>query len=269
MRVAEDVFPEVREYFDCALYTEAELEFIEKHLGESAYIALQGATDEDPAVIVAQHEDAAVLSRPNDKGMSAVKNFQATVGNALQRFHDLEQEFQAGGRAWCGFEEVRTHIAKWHERQRRARAHKERDPDRKGFAPELFRFRAGRKLWAAPGSDCGRVRFALPLVEIAHRQYTDFASDLRAEIPGNGNGGGNGSKPVESLASEGTVPTELVEHERHLQCPIDGCAHNEEFDPESTSSYNAARARMSRHMNKPMNKELEDVHKEARSLIFG
>jgi hypothetical protein len=75
-----------------------------------------------------------------------------------------------------------------------------------------------------------------------------------------------------TMAEENTDPLLYVDPDAHrIECkvPVDGgiCGHTEAYKPGSRSSYNAARARISKHLRKATANA--DAHRELHTNEFG
>lgn len=268
MRAADDAFPEVKDYFDPPLYNEEELRFIRDHLGETSYIALEMAEDDD-AVTAALRADAVTASSPvkvkrgvrNDRP-TALKSMRETCGNALQRFHQLSEMARIQGTEWNvtdvksgkvypGFEGIKKHIDRWLKRQAAYFDRKQRDPQKKGFHPEMWTIRDGGPKWSGRGTDNERVRYPLALVDIGKRSYDDFtkeAYDDDAPEP----------EVVEDRSRINPLDLRLG---NSFACPVEGCSYTSEFNPESQMDENRSLAGLKIHMSRPKGRfELEQHH---------
>lgn len=274
MRIADDAFPEVGDYFDPPLYTNEELEFIKNNLGKVAYLAMQDADESDPALKIALAEDAAASTRLVRRGRgaradrpSAVRNFQAVCGNALQRFHQLAESNEHNGTEWTvtnvktrksapGYEGISAHIDRWLRRQGFFQERKEADPQGKGFHPEQWTIGAeGTPKWSGRGTDSQRVRYPLVLVPVGQRTYDDFTKLAY----------GDEEAPAEVQAMDGFL--DLIEGDDFYECPIEGCGKRSEFDPDSDMAKNKARHGMRIHMGRPAGKKLIEEHQLAKERI--
>jgi hypothetical protein len=275
MRLPEDAFPEVEDYFDPPLYTNEELVFIKANLGKVAYLAMQDADETDAALKIAKDEDAAASVRLVRKGRgsrpdrpSAVRNFQAVCGNALQRFHQLAESNTHAGTEWVvtnlktkkaapGYEGIGSHIDRWLRRQGLFLERKEADPNHFGFHPELWTINAeGTPTWSGRGTDSQRVRYPLVLVPLGMRTYDDFTKLAYGE---------ENEPPPGIQAMDGFL--DLIEGDDYYECPIDGCGKRSEFDPDSNMAKNKARNGMRVHMGRPAGKRMLEEHQMAKERI--
>ncbi len=270
-RAADTAFPEVRDYFDPPLYTNEELVFIKANLGKVSYLALADADETDPAVRIALQEDAAASVRQVRRGRgaradrpSAVNNFRTVCGNALQRFHELDEYNKHKGTEWlvtnpktsdtsAGYAGIGAHIDRWLRRQELFLERKQADPGKKGFHPEQWTLsRDGEPKWSGRGTDSERVRYPLVLVPMAARSYADFTKEAYGETP-------------VVHADDGFL--ELVEGDNYFECPLEGCNKRTDFDPESEIAKNSARHGMRIHMGRPAGKLLLEEHQLAKERI--
>ncbi len=215
--------------FDPVSYSFVENRFLLEHLGKPPIVAMQALT---PPI--------------NPRAVKPI----------IDRVYELEELRKHSGQEWVGVEKVkdaiRTYLAqveKWEKDRRRGAPR----------FPSLYTFDArGRAHRYGPGSDSGRIRtyfdskgnripFAIDLV----------ATDAEAEyVP-------------EWIAAP--APTEkklelIVDPDkRRIECSV--CGHTESFNPESRASFNAARARISKHLRKSTDNI--DLHRELHTAEFG
>jgi hypothetical protein len=186
----------------------------------------------------------------------------------IERFYELEELKKARGYEWVGVDAIKAAINKYLE----VRAQWKRDEAHGAPKnPSLYAFDTrGNAHEGAPGSDSGRVRtyfddngnripFAIHIVE--------------AGVTGAWKPSWIAKKSAEQVKAEvGTAPQakfEILEPEGKncIECGVPGCGHTETFKPESRSSRNSARARMSRHLR---NSKIESqAHLELHTLEFG
>jgi len=218
------------EVFDPVFYSINENKFLYEVLGEPPVVALR--------------------KMPSNVNVRAIEPI-------LRRVYELEQLKEHEGIKWAGIEAVKAKIAtylqeneKWkqdHKRFRKAPRY-----------PSMFSFDTkGRPHRGGVGSDSDRVRtyfdaqgnrvpFEIPLSGIEYEEWT---------APGQASGGTE-SSPKSALRVDG--------ENNRIECTI--CGHTESFKTESRSSYNAARARMSKHLRKATVKV--DEHRELHTEEF-
>jgi hypothetical protein len=117
----------------------------------------------------------------------------------------------------------------------------------------------GRPHRYGPGSDAGRVKtyftakgerlpFALELIPTGVADWTPLWA-AGADDPGQDAGIFNNAE------------------KNRIECMIAGCGHTESYKTDSRSSYNAARARISKHLRTATNSV--DAHREVHTNEFG
>lgn len=217
--------------FDPALLSFADCDFLLAHAGEAPVVAIRELTS-------AQN--------------------RATVRQWIERFYELDELKKARGLDWAGVEAVKTAIKTY------LRVREEWKKDESYGAPRnpsMFAYDArGNAHEGATGSDSGRVRtyfdetgkripFAINLIESgATGQWKPKWATKAAEQ----------NKDFKILEPEG---------KNCLECGVPACGHTETFKPESRSSKNAARARMSKHC-RTTKSEIQS-HLELHTLEFG
>lgn len=219
-------------YYDPPLYSIAENEFLVEHLGEPPIVAER--------------------SRP--QGVSS-----AAVRPVLESVYELEQLREHRGESWAGVDACKEASRMYLLQAKRWASDKRRGRLR---FPSMYAFdERGRAFISGPGSDNERVRTYFD--ENGNR--LQFAVEL---IPSN--------RPNWEVAWKGkttqidrsndklTVNRELS----RIECGV--CGHTEKFKDESRSSFNSARARMSRHLRKENGEPfLVTRHRELHMAEFG
>lgn len=218
-----------------ARLSEEEHEFLLAHVGEPPIVAFKG-------------------SNLNPGQIAAVKPI-------IESVHELITLEQHDGAKWCGVEAVKEGIRVYLRETRKCleQAQRLRNKAQRVMAqsPSMYTIDGkGKFHWAGPGSDSDFPRtyftkdgkrkvFKIEL-------FPSFAEDY---VP----------YWVEGAVKE--VPKELIEdpEKNRIECAI--CAHTESYRSESASSYNAAKARMSKHLKKP--KSEPEMHQEYHTNVFG
>lgn len=245
------------EFFDPVDYSVEELKFLFEHLGEPSIVALQGIKAvplvDPPRGKDGKIRDKAPFNYPDGVNPNAVK----PVLDKVNELQDLEVH---RGERWCGLEAVKAAIQVFLDQN----AQWERDTKRGAPRwPSLYSFDSGgRPHLSGPGSDSGKVR-------------TYFGEDGKRQefrIPFVPQDLAEGNPDWAKRATPVDVPTKgsalRVDAENNrIECLVKGCGHTERFNTESRSSYNAARARMSRHLRSA--KQETFAHREAHTNEFG
>ena len=185
------------------------------------------------------------------KTLPPIVNIKA-VKPILDRVADLEQLQQHDGQAWIGIPALKEAIlvylredAKWAADAKRSK-HAPRFPSMYSFDSK------GRAHIGGPGSDSGYVHtYFLP-----DGSRKPFAVPFVADEAFTWSPPGHTELPEKGL----TVRADL----NRWEC---FCGHTESFKPDSRASYNAARARMSKHLRKTT--EEVEKHRELHTNEFG
>ena len=219
--------------FDPVLYSDEENDFLLSTIGLPPVVAL--------------------------KSVPAVVN-PAAVAPILNRVYELEELKKHEGLDWAGIEALKGAIkvyqretAKWvRDKQRSRRAPR---------FPSLYSYDSkGRPHRGGPGSDSGRVRtYFGPAGE-----RIPFEVQLQPDNLIDWTAPGFTEKPTEvGLRVDATT--------NRIEClvpvPTGVCGHTESYKAESRASYNAARARMSKHLRKAS--ESVEAHRELHTNEFG
>lgn len=182
-----------------------------------------------------------------------------TLRGVLDMVRELT-ELQAAGRlTWKGPDAIRGAIRKWLEQDSKWEADWQRFGGKIPRYPSLYSFDSkGRPHRAGPGSDNGRVRtyfgpageripFAVNLLEIDESVWKGPTDDDNTVVikPG-----------VDRLVVDGNL--------HRIEC---FCGHTEQYREGSRASYNAARARMSKHLRKATDET--ERHRELHTAEFG
>lgn len=190
----------------------------------------------------------------------ALRNIQPGINPAqIKPLLERVQELEELGDPWIGIEALKgaiqtylTQNAKWESDHRRNK--------RAPRFPSLYSFDSkGRAHLGGPGSDSGQVRTYFD----DNGNRVPFAVDLVTDEtpawlpPGFGQTGDNGTEKVEAGL---TVNSEM----NRIEC---FCGHTEQYKADSRASYNAARARISKHLRKATIEV--DKHREIHTNEFG
>lgn len=215
--------------FDPVKYSLEENQFLYEHVGQPPVVALQ-----------------AIPEKVNSRAVKPV----------LERVYELIELEKHSGREWGGLDKVKQAIKAYLTEAARWKGVKERFPKAPRF-PSMYSFDARKRAhWSGPGSDSGkvstyfdsegkRVKFEINLVEDEQEQWQPewISNPKEAETP------------------------QLVVDETNNRIECSVCGHTESFNPESRASFNAARARISKHLRKATNQV--DAHRELHTLEFG
>lgn len=219
---------------DPVMLSTADNEFLLSHLGEPTIVALRNASKD-------------VLP--------------AAVKPILDRVNELQELEKHEGLKWVGIEAVKEGIKVWFRENKKWKFDHARNPKAPRW-PSLYSYDTkGRPHWSGPGSDSGRVRtYFGPAGE-----RIKFAIDLISNDTPEWTAPGFTEAPAEK-----GLHIDATSH--RIECRVkqsDGtfCGHSETYKPDSRSSYNAARARMSKHLRKASN-NTED-HRELHTNEFG
>ena len=220
--------------FDPVVYSDKENEFLLENLGKPAIVALRSPL-------------------PSGVNLKAVKP-------VFDRVRELEELQTHEGVKWVGVDAIKKSIETWLKTNSKWGSDARRNK-RAPRWPSLHSFDAkGKAHRAGPGSDSDRIRtyfgpageripFALTLVE-------DYIPEWVA--PG-----------FTEQSMEADLFVDAESHRIECRVPVDGsiCGHTESYKAESRASYNAARARMSKHLRKAT-KEVE-THRTLYTNEFG
>jgi hypothetical protein len=241
------------DYFDPVDYSVEELQFIIANAGEPAVVAL-GRIEAKALPEPARGKDGRIRDKNPVYYPGANPN---AIGPLFRRINELQDLEAHSGEHWCGVEAVKaaaqkflTENAKWAKDTKRGAPR----------WPSLYSFDSkGRPHRDGPGSDSGKVRtyftedgqrkaFRIPFIPLDLAEgAAEWANRVKADDP----------DPKGGL---------LVDHEKNrIECLI--CNHTEQFKSESRSSFNAARARMSRHLRSA--KTETAAHREVHTNEFG
>lgn len=220
--------------FDPVLFSHAENQFLLDHLGEPSVVALRKITE---------------------KGVNP-----AAIKPILERVNELAQLESVDGDKWVGIEAIKQAIRVYQRESAKWAYDKKRFRGAPRF-PSLYSYDGkGRPHRGGPGSDSGRVRTYFGPAGERLPFEVQLTGDYQAEWAAPG-------------MTEGTVSAGLrVDADvNRIEClvPVGDsvCGHTESYKPDSRSSYNAARARMSKHLRKAVQEK--EAHMELHTNEFG
>lgn len=172
----------------------------------------------------------------------------------LTRVYELEQLKEHEGYTWIGVERLREAIKVWlRENAKWASDHKRNK--RAPRWPSLYSYDSkGRPHKGGIGSDSGRVRSYFDTSGNRLPFAVDLVSDDRPEW----------SAPGFTEAPDAKSLLTVDADKNRIECGI--CNHAESFKPASRASYNAARARMSKHLRRAT--EEREAHMELHTNEF-
>jgi hypothetical protein len=218
--------------FDPVKLSNAENQFLLEHLGKPTIVALRAL---QPPV--------------NPKAVKPI----------LDRVNELQELEKVDGAKWIGIERIKESITQWFKQnQKWAFDHKR--SRRAPRWPSMYSFDSkGQPHWSGPGSDSGQVRTyfgpageRIPFeVQLIPDNMTDWVAP--------------------SFTDQAEHPHLFVDpNANRIECKVpvgDGiCGHTEAYKPGSRSSYNAARARMSKHLRKAT--QSAEIHRELHTNEF-
>lgn len=220
------------EVFDPVQFSQSENEFLLEHLGQPTVVALR---------------DAKYPVNPR------------AVRPVLERVNELIDLEKHDGTKWVGVERLKESIREWFKQNAKWAFDHKRNKKAPRW-PSLYSYDSkGRPHWSGPGSDSGQVRTYFGKAG----ERIPFAVNL---IPDN---------YVEWVAPAFTEQSGVKElyvdpEANRIECRVvtnDGiCGHTESYKAGSRSSYNAARARMSKHLRKATDNA--EAHRELHTLEF-
>lgn len=239
------------DFFDPVKLSIEENQFIIKHAGEPWVTA---GKDIHPVPLVNPHrKDSFPFHYPDGVVPAAVKP-------VIDRIYELIELERHAKESWIGLDVVKsaaqmyiTQCHLWSENKRRRGA--VRFPSMHTFTSK------GRPQWSAPGSDSGivktyfdksgeRIPFAVKLIPEEASDWTPEWLQKVAET--------DHPAKVDGLKVDETLS--------RIECLT--CGHTESYKEDSRSSFNAARARMSKHLRKGDVPD-PDRHREVHALEFG
>ena len=238
--------------FNPVTYSLAECKFLITHLGEPPALAMRECPPLQP------------ISYPSPDGKRTLRSALAPSGiipdavqPALERIYELSELQRHTGEAWCGVEACKKALRTYVEQSEKWARDKQRGAPR---FPSMYGFDSKHRAHrGAPGSDSGivstyfdktgtRLPFAIYLFGDGDAAWTpEWAKSTPA--------GTDAPDPTTGLVNNAEA--------RRFEC---FCGHTEHYKEDSRASYNAARARLARHLLKATD-EVER-HRELHSLEF-
>lgn len=187
----------------------------------------------------------------------------AAVRPILDRVNELNASFQHDGEPWIGVDKIKSSIdawltvnAKWANDAKRSRK-APRWPSRYSYDVN------GRAHLGGPGSDSSLIKTYFGPAGERIPFEVDLFPDYRPEWTPPG----FTEKP---LSGPGGLHIDDTSHRIECRVPLPGgkvCGHAETYKADSRASYNAARARMSKHLRKATDSVEE--HREVHTNEFG
>lgn len=173
----------------------------------------------------------------------------------LDRVYELVETEKHSGTPWCGTDTVKEKIQAYLNRSARWAADRKRSRSAPRF-PSMHSFDSRKRAHrSGPGSDSGKVRTyfdekgeRVPFaVELVPQGDTEWSPEwVKADLPPKGAG------------------IQVNQDANRVEC---FCGHTESFNPESRGSFNAARARISKHLRQA--KVDVEQHREVHTNEFG
>lgn len=238
------------ELFDPVKYSLQENAFLLKHLGEPPVVALESIRSV-PMPYPAQKEKNPVLY-PDGVIPAAVRPI-------IERVYELQELEKHKGESWVGVEALKGKIRdylreseKWSSDKRRGRV---RFPSMASYDAK------GRPHMGAVGSDSGFVKTYFD----ANGNRIPFAIELQPSGLADWHPEWSQEGKVDETLVDKRLQIFVDADNRRMECKI--CGHTESYKPESRASYNAARARISKHLRTA---DLEvSLHRELHTNEFG
>lgn len=231
----------------------AENKFLLDHLGEAPVKALReikGVRNPN-----AHPKDKNPIIYPDGVVPAAVKPI-------LEGIYELEMLAREDGVKWIGIEKVKDAIRVWLRENAKWASDAQRYKNAPRF-PSLYTYDSkGRAHRQGPGSDSGEVKTyfgpageRIPFeIELLMDYVPEWIAPAETEAA--------------QVESQLKVNTDLSRIECHVPLSAGGvCGHTESYKASNRASYNAARARMSKHLRKT-NEEV-DAHRELHTNEFG
>ena len=210
----------------------------------------------DP-VVYSHEENKFLLDHLGEPTVVAMKQVQPPVNPLaikpiLERVNELEQLKKHEGQEWVGIPAIKQAIATYLEMDAKWEFDNKRSKKAPRF-PSLYSFDSrGRGHRGGPGSDAGQVRTYFG----PNGERIPFAIQLEV---------GPSDEWTAPTMTETPTKGLTVNAEAHrIEC---FCGHTESYKEGSRSSYNAARARISKHLRKATD-EIEQ-HREIHTAEFG
>lgn len=239
--------------FNPVNFSNEENEFFLQHLGKPSVVALK----EVRGVVNPK-------AHPKDKNPIIYPDgvVPASVKPVLDGVYELEELSKHENVQWVGIDAVKAAIKTWLAQSAKWREDFRRTRGRAPRYPSLYAFDAkGKGHLGGPGSDSGMVKTYFD----AQGNRVPFEIQLLKEYV---------AEWVAPTVKDDNLDPRLVVDAASctIQCriPLQSggvCGHTEKFKQESRSSYNAARARISKHLRKAT--EEVEAHRELHTEEFG
>jgi len=208
----------------------------------------------DP-VLYSIEENQFLIEHLGEPPLVALRSLPPTVNPravtpVLEEIYSLEQLREHRGEEWAGVDAVKASLKryveealKWQNDKRRGRV---RFPSMHIFDTK------GRPHRGGPGSDSGRVKSYFD----AQGERKEFALELSGEV-----------EDVWKAPTQADAPKSGIKLNDELNRWECFCGWTSSFNPDSRSSQNAARARMSKHLRTATDQV--EVHREIHTNEFG
>jgi ribosome-associated translation inhibitor RaiA len=239
--------------FNPVNFSDQENEFLLKHLGKPSSIALREIKG-----VINPH------AHPKDKNPIIYPDgvIPASVKPVLDGIYELQDLEKQEGLNWVGLDKVKETISIWLRENAKWRKDHQLTRGRAPRYPSLWAWDAkGKGHLGGPGSDSGMIKTYFG----PSGERIPFEIELLKDyIP---------SWTAPSVTDQQGDKRLFVDADSHrIECRVpmpDGtlCGHTESYKQDSRSSYNAARARISKHLRKATT-EVE-AHRELHTLEFG
>lgn len=236
-------------YFDPVQFSFEENAWLTKHLGEPWVVASK-AINPVRNLQAEPRKDKNPIIYPDGVNPNAVRP-------VIDKVYDLEQLRALEGTTWVGVETLVKAIEIYLQQAERWQKDKRRGAPR---FPSLSSYDTkGRAHRSGPGSDSGTVKtyfgpdgerkeFRVEYVPTGIGTWVAEWAEKVAEV----------DQPVVGL--------HVSKENRRIEC---FCGHTEKFNPESRASFNAARARISKHLRSDKVPEYVEQHRELHTAEFG
>lgn len=225
----------------------------------------EALTEFDPVLYSMEGNGFLIDHLGETRQMATLRGVPPGVGrdvlDILDEVYRYDQQMQATGQTWVGFEAVknrcRTYLEQLQKWEAAYQQNIRRDPGYPRYPSMCTWDSFGRYHKGAVGSDSGRVRSYFD--ETGARQ--PFAIELQAPAA-------DGYVPEwQRGIPKAIIYRQLIEDEDKgfIECPI--CSTRESYEVQSRTSRNQARMRMAKHLTKA--KVEKDAHKQLHSYEYG
>ena len=239
--------------FNPVQFSNAECEFLLAHLGEPSVKALRDIKGiKSPT------------AHPKDKNPIIYPDgvIPASVKPVLDGVYELLMLEREDNLKWVGVEAVKTAIRTWLNQSAKWKRDFERYKNAPRW-PSLFAFDSkGRPMRGGPGSDSGQVRTYFGPAGERIPFEIDLLMDYVAEW----------AAPQAGEETQVAVGLKVDPNMCRIECLVTDpsgkvCGHTESYKDGNRSSYNAARARMSKHLRRATDEV--DAHRALHANEFG